>query len=220
MKKKTDIKDFWNDKIIKWENSRYFKNDGNFFEKFISHFSNSLLERQKVCLELLSKIVKNKSVIEIGCGSGILCKKVLSLGASSYYGIDFANNAISRANELNSNEVKNLKARFETRSVSDINNINEDVIFSCGLIDWISQEELYKLSNFSKTKYFIHSYSKKDNSFYQYLHKKYVYLSYKKKTSFYPKYYSREQITKMFSKINFYKNNKLSFGEFFFNFDI
>ncbi len=220
MKKKTDIKDFWNNKIIKWENSRYFKNDGNFFEKFISHFSNSLFERQKVCLELLSRIVKNRSVIEIGCGSGILCKKVLSLGASSYYGIDFAENAINRAKELNSNEIQTNKARFETLSVSEIDKIIEEVIFSCGLIDWISQDELYRLSNFSKNKYFIHSYSKEDNSFYQYLHKKYVYLAYKKKTNFHPKYYSREKITKMFKRVNFYKNYKLSFGEFFFNFDI
>ena len=44
-----------------------------------------------------SQIVKNKNVLDIGCGQGFLAKRCLDVGAQNVYGIDISADAIQRA---------------------------------------------------------------------------------------------------------------------------
>ena len=216
----TNINNFWNQKIIHWENSRYFNKNISLYEKIVSKFSNSLFIRREVLLKLLKNKIRNKNVIEIGCGSGFLCDKIISYGAKSYFGVDFSTKAIERAKKINLKYIKKNQASFSTIEVGKIRSIKQDVIFSLGLVDWLKDDDLYHLSKISKKKLFIHSFSRKKISLSQYIHKIYVFFSYKKKTSFYPKYLSRKKIINIFNNVYFYQNKKLKFGEFFFNFNL
>lgn len=48
----------------------------------------------------LQKIVAGKTVLEIGCGAGILAAYALELGAKHYYGIDLRYNRVNFTNDL------------------------------------------------------------------------------------------------------------------------
>jgi ribosomal protein L11 methylase PrmA len=77
---------FWDSKILKWENKRYFQQK-----------CNSLIARRELAFKDLSKIIKGKSVIELGCGSAHLANNLLEQGATHYYGYDFSSKAIQNA---------------------------------------------------------------------------------------------------------------------------
>jgi ribosomal protein L11 methyltransferase len=64
-------------------------------------------------LQLLQKYVQEHSVIDIGCGSGILSLAALLLGAHSALGIDIDKEAVSHAKK--NQALNDLSARFATR---------------------------------------------------------------------------------------------------------
>ena len=63
-----DKKDFWEKKIIGWEDGRYNLKDDhiNFLENLGDKSSSSLFYRQKICLEILKDKVYNKDIVELG----------------------------------------------------------------------------------------------------------------------------------------------------------
>ena len=75
-------KKFWEDKIIGWENLRYDKieTDFNLFEKTVDKTNNTLIYRLNFAHKILGPLVKDKNIVELGCGSGFLAKKFLDLG--------------------------------------------------------------------------------------------------------------------------------------------
>tara|TARA_B100000035_G_C20956878_1_gene534604 strand:+ start:375 stop:1031 length:657 start_codon:yes stop_codon:yes gene_type:complete len=204
----TNKKNFWNNKIIEWENDRYYD-----LNKINAQKLDSVKCRLDVCEKILSRIVKNKNIVEIGCGSGLLAKKLIEKGAKSYAGYDFAKNAIIRAKKNNKN---NSKIKFYTREVLQIKKIKKcDIIFSLGLIDWMNEKELRHLSKLSKNKYWLHSFSEKRLSIFQFIHKIYVTLYYGLTNGMYiPRYDNKSKIKNLFgnNKIKFIENKKLSFG--------
>lgn len=88
-------------------------------------------ETTRLCLELLEKYIDNtKTVLDIGCGSGILSIASLLLGAKSAIGVDIDNLAIKTANE---NAIFNgVEDRFEGINGDLTDKINEkfDIIFA------------------------------------------------------------------------------------------
>jgi len=216
-------KEFWDNKIIQWENGRYLKKNNSFFETFSDFFSSSLLHRRKKSIDFLQNInLENKIVYELGCGSGFLAQKISEMGAKKYIGLDLSSVAIDRANKINSELIKKNKCFFYCGRPSDFKNIEYDVIFSLGFIDWIYDNEIRELIKITDlNKPFFHSFSSLNKwSISQLLHKLYVYLSYKKNKKLSPIYRSDENISYFFGpevKINFYSNKKLNFGKFFGN---
>ena len=63
-------KKFWDNKIITWEREKYNKSN------FIFDVNNSLKYRMFLAKEILFTIAKDKTVIEIGCGSGLLMNQL------------------------------------------------------------------------------------------------------------------------------------------------
>tara|TARA_B110000967_G_C18625773_1_gene431131 strand:+ start:36 stop:716 length:681 start_codon:yes stop_codon:yes gene_type:complete len=221
-----DKKKFWEKKIIGWEDGRYnLKNDRiNFLENIGDKASSSLYHRQKICLEILKDKVYKKNIIELGCGSGLITKQILSLGAKSYTGYDISANAINRAKKIAEQEnFQNCK--YFAQPVNEISELNCDIVFSLGFIDWLNNDELEHLFKMSKNIDFIHSMSEKKSSITQYLHRLYVYLSYGRKTKGYaPRYITKEKILKLIKshinkKIHFLNKKELSFGVFFSSFN-
>ena len=216
-------KDFWDKKIIQWENGRYLNKNDFLLEKVSDYFSNSLKFRRKKSLDFLKKIdIRNKIVYEQGCGSGFLAKEIIEMGAKKYIGLDISNKAIDRANNLNQKLIKNNKCEFICNRPEACEHINYDIVFSLGFIDWLNDEDLKKLINKKNLyKSFFHSYSSLNKySISQLVHRLYVYFSYKRKKKLSPIYRSDQYIINLFKadfKINIYSHSKLSFGKFFGN---
>ena len=224
MDNKIDIeKEFWDNKIIQWEDGRYLNKNNSFFEKLSDYFSSSLLFRRKKSIDFLKNLnVKNKIVYELGCGSGFLAKDILDLGASKYVGLDISSEAIDRANKINANLIKNNKCIFFCGRPNDFLDIEYDILFSLGFIDWIYDHEIDDLIKFTNLeKPFFHSFSALNKkSISQYFHRLYVYISYKRNKKLSPIYRSENHIKNFFKTdylINFYSNKKLNFGKFFGN---
>jgi len=218
----TDKKKFWEDKIIGWEDIRYkrLSDNQNYFEKFVNKTNKTLIFRLKTALEILKPLVGEKKVVELGCGSGFLAKEIISYGASSYTGYDISENAINRAVNLSNENNYNNKAKFFSKSILEMDDLDADYVFSLGLTDWLDDSEINHLFKISKNAENLHSISEEKKSISQFLHKAYVFLSYGRKTNGYaPRYLKSIKISEIIKnhtkkEIFEYRNKRMSFGIF------
>jgi hypothetical protein len=74
MSNSIDSKQFWEDKILTWEDGRYGEEvkAGSWLERIANRASGSLRFRLTITKELLASHVKGKHIVELGCGSGFL----------------------------------------------------------------------------------------------------------------------------------------------------
>ena len=225
---KIDNKSFWENKIIDWENMRYksVSNNQSFFEKFVNKTNKTLIFRLKIALEILTPLVKNKKVVELGCGSGFSAKEIIKSGAASYTGYDISENAISRAIDLSKQNNYQEKSNFYSKSILETPLLDADYVFSLGLKDWLDDNELNHLFKISKNSDNLHSISEDKKSFSQLLHKAYVFLSYGRKTKGYaPRYLNPKKISGLIKnntkkEVFEYRNKHMSFGLFLSTFPI
>ena len=221
-----DKKKFWEKKIIKWENGRYGveQQKNNVVESLSDNLSSSLVYRQKFALKLLNNIKdKNLTILELGCGSGLIVKKIFDLGFKNYTGVDISENAILRAKNINESLKHNAKF-----FASDANFLPEkkiDIVFSLGLFDWLENNEISNIFKLHPNSMHLHSISEKKKSMHQFLHKIYVHISYGYKSEGYkPKYHDLEDIKKLYTsnlsnEINIFNHKNLKFGAFIKNYD-
>jgi cyclopropane fatty-acyl-phospholipid synthase-like methyltransferase len=91
--------------------------------------------RDRVLRRHLTRAVRNKSVLELGCGEGHLTKTVLHK-ARSVVGVDISDVAIARANALNL-----PNATFHAADLLDISLEGYDVITALECIHYLSHSE-------------------------------------------------------------------------------
>ena len=217
-----DKKKFWEDKIIGWEDLRYNKKSQNFnlFEKTVDKTNNTLIFRLKFVFSILQPLIKNKNIVEFGCGSGFLANKFIENGASSYTGYDISEKAITRAKELTNKNYLKKKINFYAKPIMEIEKLDADYVFSLGLTDWLTDEEIDHMFKISSNSDNLHSISEKTISISRILHQFYVYVSYGYKSKGYkPRYFDFREISEKMSlytkkKIYDFRDKRLSFGMF------
>ena len=217
-----DKKKFWEDKIIGWEDLRYNKKDKNFnlFEKTVDKTNNTLIFRLNFIFKILQPLIRNKSIIELGCGSGFLANKFIENGAKSYTGYDISEKAIIRAKEFIKKTPSKNNINFYVKPIMELKKLDADYVFSLGLTDWLTDEEIDHMFKISSQSENLHSISEKRFSISRLLHQLYVYISYGYKSKGYvPRYFDSNKIAQKMSlhtkkKTYFFRNKKLSFGMF------
>lgn len=108
-------------------------------------------------LNLISEI-KNKTFLEIACGSGRSIKYLLDNGANKVYGIDLSNVQIEEAKRFNLESIENKKAILINGNMEDKYDIELiDVAFSVYGIGW-TQDPIQTFKN-------IYSYLKPGGQF-------------------------------------------------------
>lgn len=129
-------KAYWNNKITTWEFARY-----SLFGA-VNPASWSVRSRMKTAMRFLEYRMVNQPqirVLELGCGSGELAKKLKKHAGTRYWGFDIAEIAIQKAKTRIGDE------NF-TFSVGDITTATEypaaDYAVLLGVTDWISPEAL------------------------------------------------------------------------------
>lgn len=105
------------------------------FNKF---FRKAVYERFEFALHE-SGDVRNKTVLDIGCGSGRYMVEYAKRGASKVIGIDFSENMLKLASELLNQEkvidkCELIKGDFLTRTFAE----KVDIIVAMGLFDYVS----------------------------------------------------------------------------------
>ena len=220
-------KEFWEKKIIGWEDGRYSlnKTDSNKLENFSDKLSSSLIHRQKIALKYLKPFIENSNIVELGCGSGLLTKSFIELKCKSYTGYDISEKAIERALDISKKNNFPANINFFALDINDIK-VDEkiDVVFSLGLLDWLDENEIQKIFiSFNNAKH-LHSISENRKfNLYIFLHKLYVFLSYGFKSKGYkPTYHTLDDIKNLYNKnpesLEIVRDKKLKFGAFIKNF--
>ena len=216
----TDSKQFWEEKILTWERGRYTAQPqgGSLIERLADRASNSLRFRLSITKELLRPHVAGKRVVELGCGSGLLAADLRSMGASDYQGYDISENAVSHAQELAAKQGLGETVRFEACAVESLPELQADIVFSLGLLDWLDDSALAWVFRIGGKADFLHAISERRVAISQYIHRLYVYLSYGRRTgSYLPRYYANAEMEALAmprhnDKLYIYRDSRLSFG--------
>jgi SAM-dependent methyltransferase len=218
----TNPRAFWNKKILAWEAGRYgngTQKNKSLLEKIADRSSQSLRFRQRVGVELISKQIEGRNIVELGCGSGISAEAFIGAGASGYRGFDISDIAIAAALERNEKYVISGIAGFEVATVESLPDFDRNaIIVSFGLLDWLNDIELESLFKNQGARDYMHSISEKRHSLSQILHRLYVQLAYGHRTSAYiPRYFQKEEITGLTPENDtrptyIYRDARLAFG--------
>jgi len=172
----------------------------------------------QVVAEIISPQVAGKEVVEIGCGSGLLSKIVVSAGAQSYLGIDISSAATDRASLAAQSWDMKGQTSFQTCEIMNIDHIDADIVLSLGLVDWLNDREIDHLLFLGNQAHFLHSFSEHRATISQQIHRLYVSIAYGYKTAEYrPRYLKAEKVLSMSRHHNprpaqIFRDRSLSFG--------
>jgi len=205
-------KEYWDKKIIEWEKSSYQGASGglSLAEKIAARFRSPIKRRRAVLLNLLKGMIKGKTILELGCGSGDLCFEFLNMGAAKVIGIDIADTAIKAAKDRSDSLGLQGTAQFFAGDVrKDINLPDADFVIGLGFIDYIDITSLKALFTKIKGK-FIFSFPEKKISLINILH--YIYLKSQRCPSFHK--FSRSEFDNMSNqavKYHFFTKDNMTF---------
>lgn len=150
-----NAQEFWNQKILRWENARY--------SPWLKMYPLSWTVRQR--LRLATQIIRSRVpgdhlILELGCGSGHLAE-ALTQTHIYYLGLDFAPCAVEQAQQ----KINRRDFQFATADILTAPLPPSDICVFLGLVDWLEEADLpgllqripAKLLLFSFTKTIPHS---------------------------------------------------------------
>lgn len=217
--------EFWNTKILGWEESRYARAAAAAtpLESIAANASSSLRFRLHAAVLLLAPHLRGRRVVELGCGSGLLAGPLMALGAAGYTGIDISPVAITRARERAA-AIPGTPGdiRFAVGSVVNLEPQGDALIFSLGLFDWLTDAEIAHILAVGAGGPYLHAVAERRWSAQQLAHRLYVHLSYGRRSGYAPRYYAVGEIAAAIRRAhgqppNVFRDRRLSFGVFVTN---
>lgn len=208
-----NIKNYWNNKIIEWEDSMKEGSNVSFIERLASYFRNPVKLRAEMCMNILKQFVNNKTVLELGCGSGSFAFKLYDLGKTKHItGVDISSNAIKRAQRICMD--KNIMNAFTFLEGDVISTTlpETDITIGLGLLDYLTLEEITLLFNNMRSKYFLFTFSEERVLLLRYAHILYLWLQKCPKHFYYTKNEIADCIGNKHGKVQFLNDKRMSFG--------
>ncbi len=216
-----DSKAYWDKKIIEWEDSLAQNRKVSFIESIASKFRQPLKIRSAMCLNLLKKAGKGKTVLELGCGSGFFAFRAYKeTKPKKIIGIDISRNAIERANKIKKELKIGNKVEFLEGDTNNIKLPKADITIGLGFLDYLTADEIRNLMKSLTSRYIIFTFSEKKVSIYRYMH--ILYLLSQKCPKHY--YYTKKQIVGLlkdrYDNLRIISGPKLMFGCIIHNLDL
>lgn len=148
------VKNYFEDIAQEFDN--IYDNEGTAITKITNKlFRKSLYERMPITLEECGDI-KNKTIIDIGCGSGRLCYLLSKEGASKVLGVDYSQQMIEIAKDFVVK--KEVQDKIELRCIDFLSKFETDSKFdisvALGVFDYLKnpKEFLLKMKLISNEK--------------------------------------------------------------------
>lgn len=161
-----DVRGYWERKILEWESSAYEGKAKSILEKIATPFRDSIKRRFNITINILKDFVKDKVVLDLGCGTGIFCVKIAKYEPRKVLGIDISSTAIREAKGKVQLEDLRDKIDFlciDARRASELP--KADIAVGLGFIDYLNRNELRELFNKMNVEYFWFSFPEKKISF-------------------------------------------------------
>jgi cyclopropane fatty-acyl-phospholipid synthase-like methyltransferase len=93
--------DYWKQHILSWEAGAYFKDQGRnppFWDRLSTLFrGDGMYVRMDAALGIIAPYLKDKTVLDLGCGTGRFAIRMLEAGAARVIGMDVSSAAIEIA---------------------------------------------------------------------------------------------------------------------------
>lgn len=175
-----DQKNYWDQKIVGWEKSAYVGTDSpSLLENLATPFRGILKKRLKVAEDLVGNRIKNKIVIDLGCGTGIFLKNLVKYRPKKLIGVDIAPAAIKMAGAEFRGEKAGGGTEFICADVrQDLSFLKSaEIVTGIGFIDYFRPEELLRLFRSLEGKQFLFSFPVKAWSWREILHAFYLKLA-------------------------------------------
>ena len=149
-------REYWDRKIIDWEDSTRGRGQLPLIERIAALFRGPLKVRTEMCFDLIAPFASNRSVVELGCGSGFFAFELFERARpKSITGIDISENAVERANRIAREKGLEGSVKFLVGDVSERDLPEADVMFGLGFLDYLTLEEIRDLFQRMNCKHFL-----------------------------------------------------------------
>lgn len=176
--------EYWNRRIRDWENSRY----GTFAALKPNSFA--VFHRLRQAQRLLNKESQD-SVLDIGCGSGLLATGLRPGREMTYIGFDSSSEAIESAKARRF--PARVRAEFRVCDASETELPATTVTVALGLVDWLSDRQLAALFGKLRSQKLLLAFTEKRSGPFAFLY--HAYHGRKKSMGIrYPREFSLEEI--------------------------
>jgi SAM-dependent methyltransferase len=205
--KSGDQRSFWDRNIAAWSASAYGHDKKlPLIERVAQPFRKHLQRRQDMALAMLLEW-SPLAVLELGCGTGDFASAALKSSPTikRYMAIDISETAIAKARErIGQSASSNVNASVQVCSVEDLAPSafrDVDVIVGLGLLPYLTDEGLEKLSALCRNRAFLLDDHPKEPTFFNGLHFFY------RKAKGYPFYriYSEAELRENMARFGFAK---------------
>ena len=145
------VKNYFEDIAQEFDN--IYDNEGTLITKITNKlFRKSLYERMPIALDECGDI-KNKTIIDIGCGSGRLCYILAKENASKVVGVDYSQQMIEIAKDFVSK--KRLQEKIELKCIDFFTKFETknkfDISIALGVFDYIQDPKKFLIKMKSVT---------------------------------------------------------------------
>lgn len=152
---------YWDREILDWESSCYgtAAMPRGVLGRLAHRLRAPVRARLARCGELLAPHVREQRVLELGCGSGLFCLRLLQAGAGAVAGIDLSARAIEAAT------ARVREAGFADRGQFICGNVLErelppaDIVVGLGCLDWLTLDQIEALLRHVERKQFLFTFT-------------------------------------------------------------
>ena len=170
----TPSRNYWNNWILSWEQLSY---EGSQPERFIERLASrfrTVGERMDIACGILDRNVEGRTVLDLGCGSGILGLRLIESGAARVSGIDFSENAIEVGIERARQHGVDDRLIFSCDDILDASFPDVDIVTALGVLDYLDGDQIEDLFRKVYPKSFLFSFLEREWGVFQIMHSVYV----------------------------------------------
>ena len=205
-----DIKQYWDKKIIEWEDSMRGGADISLIERLAAFFRKHLYYRSALALHLLSPHVQGKTVLDLGCGSGFFSFELYERAKTKHIsGVDISPQAVARAEALARAKGWSDHFSFREGDAASLSLPQADFTIGLGFLDYLTLEEIHSLFERLPSPYFLFSFAEKKIVLFRYMHEFYMLLQRCPKHFYNSKTEIRECIGTRFHEVQFFNHKKM-----------
>jgi SAM-dependent methyltransferase len=205
-----DIKQYWDKKIIEWEDSMRGGADISLIEKLAAYFRKHLFYRSALAMDMLIPLVKGKTVLDLGCGSGFFSFELYDRAKPRHMtGIDISPQAVRRAQAIAKEKGWSDGFLFREGDAASLSLPKTDFTIGLGFLDYLNLEEIHSLFERLASPYFLFSFAERKIVLFRYMHILYMLLQRCPKHFYNTKKEIRQSIGPRFHNVQFVNHKKM-----------